>query len=349
MSTIFISHSAADEPVVDDFFDLLQTGCDMRRAEIFCSSVEGAGIKTGQDFIKWIHRKIAKCKLVVLFLTPNFYASKFCVAEMGAAWALKKDVFPLVVPGMKRDAGVVMLGKQTAIVDESGLDNLRDHIITEYPDAGKSTSKWNLKKEQFLNNFRKKVSNLPIPQLVDQALLAEEQEKTAAAMEMNDDLTENIRKLRKQIKKLEKAKDSKEVDKIRSEFTDETKHYDELVKEAKKHLNKLSWVESRCVYASIRDELWVPSEYDYREERKSIERAIQSEAIDEYDNSSYEASSSHPRMSKVFDALYELDNFIDEELSAETIEDMVGEKGHYIDIRNREYWDEELDQTAMPD
>ena len=200
---------------------------------------------------------------------------------MGAAWALKKDVFPLVIPNVERDAGIVLLGKQTAVIDESGLDHLRDHITEHYQDAGKSTARWTLKRDQFLKKFRKKLSKLPVPKFVDQALLDEEQEKTAAAMEMNDELTEEIRKLRKQIKKLEKAKDAKEVAKIKAEFTDENERYSELVKQAKKVLDKLSSVEARCVFASIRNEKWVPDGDDYRYYSKAIERATQSDSIEE--------------------------------------------------------------------
>lgn len=91
MGIIFISHALADKPVIDDLFDLLQKGCSLRVPEIFCSSVEGAGIKTGEDFVKWVHANLVSSDLVILFLTPNYYASNFCIAEMGAAWAFKKQ------------------------------------------------------------------------------------------------------------------------------------------------------------------------------------------------------------------------------------------------------------------
>jgi len=353
MSMIFISHAAADKPVVDDFFDLLQTGCDVRRKEIFCSSIDGAGIKTGKTFAKWIRNNLKECKLIILFLTPNYYASRFCVAEMGAAWVLKKDIFPLVIPNIERDAGAVLLGKQTAVIEESGLDHLRDHITEHYQDAGKSTARWSLKRDQFLEHFRRKLGKLPVPEFVDQSLLEEEKEKTAAAMEMNDELTEENQKLRKQIKRLEKAKDAKEVAKIKAEFTDADDHYSELVKQAIKLLDKLSSIESRCVFASIRNETWVPSEYDFREESKSIERAVQSDTIeehgDEFEGICYEINSSHPRVWPALHAIKELDDFIEEKMSEDIRYKMVDNRGYYINVRNREYWDEELEQSSMPE
>lgn len=353
MTTIFISHATADKQIVDDFFDLLQTGCDVRQDDIFCSSVEGAGIRTGEDFVEWIHSNLEECTLIVLFLTPNYYASHFCLAEMGAAWALRKYVFPLVIPDIERDAGVVLIGKQTEVVSESGLDSLRDCVLDHCQYVRQSTPRWTLKRNQFLKNFRDKIRELPMPDFVRQALLEEEQKKTAEAMKMNDELTEEIRKLHRQIKRLEEAKDAEEVAKVKSEFTDDDERYSELVRESKKQLNKLSLVEIRCVFANIRGEFWTPSEYDFREEVKSIERAVQSDSIiengDDIEGYRYDASADHPRIQKVLKALDHLDKFIENDLSEDKRAELIDDKGHLIDLRNREYWDEELGQSSMPD
>ena len=230
---------------------------------------------------------------------------------------------------------------------------MRDHIAEHYQDAGKSTARWSLKRDQFLKKFRRILGKLPVPEFVDQSLLEEEKEKTAAAMEMNDELTEENQKLRKHIKRLEKVKDAKEVAKIKAEFSDADDHYSELVKQTIKLLNKLSSIESRCVYASIRNESWVPGQYDFREESKSIERAVQSDTIeehgDEFEGIYYEINSSHPRVRPALHAIEELDDFIEKKMSKDILDTMVDDRGYYIDVRNREYWDEELGQSLMPD
>ncbi len=41
---LFISHAEVDKPLVDPFVDLLQTGIDVPRTSIFCTSLEGMGI-----------------------------------------------------------------------------------------------------------------------------------------------------------------------------------------------------------------------------------------------------------------------------------------------------------------
>ncbi len=206
MPLIFISHASSDRPIIDDFFDLLQTGCDIRQDDIFCSSVDGAGIETGADFVEWIHDNLHRCDLAILFLTPNYYASRFCVAEMGAAWALEKDVFPLVVPDIPHEVGAVMLGRQTAVVDEIGLDHLRDRIARLFPQAGKGTARWSAKKEQFLEAFQEKFPNLPSPQPADLAELERQRQRLEAADQAIKKLREEKQQLRDQIKMLKPAK-----------------------------------------------------------------------------------------------------------------------------------------------
>jgi len=54
-------------------------------------------------------------------------------------------------------------------------------------------------------------------------------------------------------------------------------------------------------------------------------------------------------MSPVFQAIEELGDFIDEKMPEETIDAMVKDRGYYVDIINREFWDEELDEASMPE
>src|SRR5882724_6650056 len=140
MSKVFISHASADMPVVDKFADLLIHALGIPISEIFCTSADGLGIETGQDFVDKICENLRGSSLVLLLLSPNYYASKFCIAEMGAAWALGKDVFLLVFPDLDRDPGVVLLGRQSDRVNWRGLDNLRDRLARYWPGASERTA-----------------------------------------------------------------------------------------------------------------------------------------------------------------------------------------------------------------
>lgn len=352
MPVIFISHAMADKPVIDDLFDLLQTGCDLRKEEISCSSVEGAGIKTGSAFVKWIQQHLENSKIIILFLTPNYYASKFCMAEMGAAWALRKEIFPIVLPDMKRDAGLVLVGRQTSMVDETGLDDLRDAITNHYAPAGKSTSRWSLKKEQFLRKFRSKIKSLPQPQLVDRKQFEEERKKTAVAMELNDQLTEENKALQEQISALEKLKDKAGVEGVREKFTPREERYERLVEDAHDALSGLSLVEVRCVYASVTGELWQPGREDYDYYEDTIKKALLSRRIvkesDENGDPGFTADSSHPKLRPVFEVVEKLEHFIAHDLKSRETTRLEEKHKLIIDIENIEYWEKILYRYNLP-
>ena len=349
---IFISHAIADKPVIDDLFDLLQTGCDLRKSEIFCTSVEGVGIKTGADFVKWIQAHLEKSKIIILFLTPNYYASKFCLAEMGAAWSLKKEIFPILIPEMKKDAGLVLLGRQTAMVDETGLDELRDAIAKHYASAGESTSRWSLKKDQFLRNFRAKVKSLPQPQLIDRGQLEEEKKKTATAMELNDQVTAENKVLQEQIAALEKLKDKTEVARVTEQFLPQDGRYERLVEEVHDVLSELSTVEVRCVYASVIREIWQPGREDYNDYEDTIKKALLSKRIvkeyDDNDDVGFTADSSHPKLRPVFRAIEKLEHFIEHDMKSKETKRLEEKHKLIIDIENIEYWEKILYHYNLP-
>ena len=345
MPIIFISHSVADKPVIDDLFDLLQTGCDLRRKDIFCSSVQGAGIQTGEDFIEWIHGQLETSNLIILFLTENYYASRFCVAEMGAAWSLKKDIFPLIVPGIDRDPGAVLLGSQTARVDETGLDHLRDAISKHYAKASESTARWSIKKEEFLKLFREKLLSLPAPPLVHRDKLEAEKERADEALKIMRESDAENRILHEKIALLEKAKDAEEVEEIRAKYSTEDERYEDFVIKLSQLLEDLSNVENRCIYASIASQPWNPVGDDLQYYQDEIERLDQRAWIT-YDSGlsseGFNANTDHPRYKEIFKTFHDFDKFLNKEMSSKAFTHIQHARAFYIDINNREFWEEEL-------
>ncbi len=345
MPLIFISHARHDKPIIDDFFDLLQTGCSIHGSDIFCTSVEGAGIETGEDFVKWIKEHIVKADLVILFVTPNYLNSKFCVAEMGAAWALEKKVFPLVIPDMPHEVGGVMLGKQTTYIDESGLDELYDRIREIFKEVKMPTSRWSLKKEQFLKFFRKKKNEVRKPEFVNQDELQREQERTNEAMLLYEEMNGENKELKERIKLLEQIKDKEEVDKIRKKFTSDSEYYENLLSNVREELSEFNDVVVRCIYAEIVEKPWMPSEYAARQHEKDIERAMDSEWIIEVFNNDipgYYANRKHPKLTTTFEAIADLEQYIVHEMPEDLRGNLQRDQEYLIDISNREFWEKSL-------
>lgn len=354
MPSIFISHASADKPIIDLFFDLVQTGCNIRFEDIFCTSIDGAEIETGSDFVDWINKHIHLADLVILIVTPNYFASKFCVAEMGATWALEKNVFPTILPNMPRDIGAVMIGRQTAVIDQGGLDDLRDRIMEIFPDVSQPTARWSVKKEQFLENFRQSLMDLPEPQLVDRNLLDYERERTREAIDLNTQLQAELNQLREKNKLLEQTKDKEDVERIRRQFMPSDEEFSSLVKQVNSELRKLAPVVVRSVYASIKNRSWAPTQETWRDWDSEIEKAIDSDWIEEHsrfplETIEYQANREHPLLRSVFEKLVTLDKFIENQLPHELREQLEEKFGVLIDIGNRDFWERIIYRGQMLD
>lgn len=352
MPIVFISHAVVDKPLTDGLVDLLQTGCSLPADEIFCVSVEGAGIEVGEDFVRWIRDHLADSSLVILVVTPNYLASRFCVAEMGAAWALERDVFPIVLPDFERDIGGVLLGRQTAVLSGPSLDDLRDQVARYHTKAAAYTARWSVKKEEFLSSMPERLSKLPAPKLVERKEFEAEREKVEEAMEMNRELALEVQELKEHVEQLEQLKNKEEVDELRAERLSEPERYEVLRKRVTSHLTGLSGIEVRCLFERVRGEDWQPTRDTYAQYETELRTALDSEWIiesREAGNLLYTANPEHPRYTSVLEDIDELARFLEEGIDVEVKSRMEKDKGYVISIQNRQYWNEALYLRHLPD
>jgi hypothetical protein len=153
MAQIFISHSSRDEDLVNKFVDLLETGLGLHGSDaIFASSIPGRDIEMG-DVNHNVKRELVDAKLAIFILSPNFYASQYCIAEMGAAWITDKKIFIFTVPPLDRgDVKAVFEGRQSEqLHSNESLDKLATVIGRngiERDDPG--PARWNKKRDEFI-------------------------------------------------------------------------------------------------------------------------------------------------------------------------------------------------------
>ena len=98
---IFISHSSKDISFIRLFVEkILILGLDIPSERIFCSSMEGHGIKSGHYIPDTLKEEINQSSLALLFISKNYKASEVCLNEVGAAWATltKETIIPLLMP-----------------------------------------------------------------------------------------------------------------------------------------------------------------------------------------------------------------------------------------------------------
>ena len=94
MKKVFVSHSTKDADLVEEFIDFMEI-MGVERNDIYCTSIDGT-ISTGTNFIDNIKTNIKNTEKVIFIITPEYLKSKFCLAEMGAAWVLNQKIYPII-------------------------------------------------------------------------------------------------------------------------------------------------------------------------------------------------------------------------------------------------------------
>jgi hypothetical protein len=112
---IFISHSSLDKIYVQHFVEqVLKLGLDIPANRIFCSSLDGHGIQSGEYIPDKIREEILNANLIILFISKNYKQSEICLNEAGASWVTldKRDVIPIILPDTNfNELGVLDLGR----------------------------------------------------------------------------------------------------------------------------------------------------------------------------------------------------------------------------------------------
>ncbi|OEE58379.1 hypothetical protein A1OK_15395 [Enterovibrio norvegicus FF-454] len=160
LSKIFISHASADEKVVRKVVDLLEA-MGVNSQQIFCSSLEGYGIKPGANFLETIKDELNSNSMVLFVLSDNFYNSRVCLCEMGAAWVLSKHCVPIVVPPFKFEdiEGVIPLTQGIAVNDKYKLNSLKETIEDKLAISVVNSNIWESKRDKNIDELNSLIAS----------------------------------------------------------------------------------------------------------------------------------------------------------------------------------------------
>jgi WD40 repeat protein len=114
MSSIFLSHSSRDNAEAKELMQWLR---EQGFENTFLDIDEITGLQPSHDWESDLYEKISICNAVILLLTPNWYASKWCFAEFVQARAAGKAIFPIIF---------APCGERFVARDIQQLDLLRD-------------------------------------------------------------------------------------------------------------------------------------------------------------------------------------------------------------------------------
>lgn len=338
---LFISHASSDKDLIDSFVDLLQTGIGLTHDQVFCTSLEGMGIPTGKDFIKFIHEKIQDPFLIIMVITPSYYESSFCLCELGAAWAMSHSSFPIICPPLEySDLEAVLQNKEVGKIDKpSDLDSLRDRIIEDGDIENPiPTNRWNVKRDQFLKRLKKTIARMGGFTNVSIEKYIELQKSYDAALQEISEKEDKLEKAKDTIKKLKKLKDSEAIKDILLEDMDEWAKFKALIEDVKDRLDELTNPAIEALYYDYSGGTYSPSyrnrDWLYEEVKESQERGY----IEGAESEDITPNKSNPRVAKAIKKLDKLKRFLGK--SSTDFDDAFVEKYEFQpDMTIRDFWE----------
>lgn len=340
---LFISHAHADRVLVNAFVDLLDTGCQIPRGEIFCTSLPDINIEPGQPFIRVIQDNIRTAKRIILMLSPNFYNSEFCLGELGATWALDIPVFPIVIPDMEIGRiGNLLTGVQMdMITDKFHLDRLRDLLKSDHGITDFNTATWTLKRDEFLDELPALLGEIPKPKAVS----LQEYEDLKATYETYH---QQCRELKKEVERkdqiiaeLKKAKDSEQVAGIILQSLPERERFEEMCEEVGSKLHQLHDYVKRAIYHEHKNSGLKLEMYEYQPD---ADRLIdEGYLIWNEDEKVYCPNSRDRTIAEAQKAIRKLAKFLRSgDVSEEFLEAFHRENGYDLDLDNMRFWKDYL-------
>lgn len=308
---LFLSHATTDRELVEAFENLLSKVTGTTSSDIFVSSLEGQGVPKGGNFVDDIRQEVTDADAVIALISPAYLDSPFCMAELGAAWALGTKRFPVVVPPATfADVDATQLGLTAiALSDSDQLDqmmaDLNDAIGTKPPKSGI--------RRRALANFERSwpelATKIGSPQRIAKSIYQETLERVEELEKELADADTEIRQNEEMIERLREAKDRTEVVEIDHEFAKQ-----DLAEEFKRLINNVTELsedlggKAVLLYA-IMDHYGRAGVIDWENRGDEFERAIQHSVLDPDSN---ELAWGAPDLRKLAQRLNALEEFLGE-------------------------------------
>ena len=341
MRSLFISHAVKDKPLVDAFIELLEGGIGINKNTIFCSSSEGQGIPTGEDFAPYMRARLQNATLVIALVSENYYDSPFCLCETGGTWYGEKPFVPILTPPVGySDLRGALYGKQAIILDSpKGLNEMYDQVRESLGGKDHGVARWELRRDQFLKKLPVLQKSIGKPAGLKPAEAEALTKERDALKSEYASLDEELQSARKQIKALEGATDATDRKRIMREFSGEEETFASLLKAARYELKKLSPIVRLATYYHYCDVALPFEETGGRD----CDSAIEDKFLTDDSDQGVRLLETHPKVRKAIAALDELRGFmrdVDDDSESTFRGDYEGRTEDVFDFSNRNFWRE---------
>ena len=348
---IFISHSSEDKQIVDAFVKNILIGVfNLEHTEIFCTSLDGMGIETGDQWRDAIKQSLNDAKIVFLIITPNYKSSEICLNEMGAAWIVCDNVIPLIInPITFKQIGPLMNVTQGEDLNsETSLDRIKDklHKILSIKHNKIRSDYWTTQKKEFIEKIRKQLRRKPFPAPISKDYLVKLENNNNDLKEKLDKSNELYKhekleneKHRLLIKKIKKLKDQKEVKELESNYNIsdgvelEHEEFNKKVRELRKSFNYYDSVIRTLIY---NDYTGNEIEIDIQSYSAEIKRAKANGIIDDDFNIIW---NSNNKIKELYNILKQFKKYYEEQVSSGLFERLEEEyPDSSMEFNNLGFW-----------
>lgn len=156
---IFISHSHKNRDAAKALVDFLLSGLALEDADICCTSVPGHQLRFGKSIAELLKADIKLVPAVIALVSPESQKADWVLFELGAAWGLDRNIFPILGPGIDVRNLPGPLGSLPCIVMEAedAASRLIDLVQQMHEDLGvesKNGGKFQANLNAFLNYYK---------------------------------------------------------------------------------------------------------------------------------------------------------------------------------------------------
>lgn len=341
---IFVSHAATDKAIAEKVVDLLNTAMaiDVQK-DVFCTSLEGLKIPPGKDFKQFVKEQIQEPKIVLLLISQNYLASPFCLAEVGASWAMSHCIIPFLVPPTKfDDMKAVLAGIHALKIEDPSDWNEALAVFKTELKIDPNTNRWERKRDEQLEAIRSLISKQNPPLIVPLGKLQAAEEKLKGANLEIVALETKNKQLEKLLGEIKKSKDAKEVARIELANLPAATAFEKISGHASDELGFFPKEIREAFYYHFRGESpptpragFMNTEDRWEEIHRAVEDGYFIDA-----GEGAQLNENNPKVREAIKALSELKKFT--EKTPELAEPYETEHGHEFSFSLRPFWETNL-------
>lgn len=342
MGNLFVSHAVHDKPLVEAVVSLLESGVGVPHKNIFCSSLKGQSIRPGADFVDSIRTNLDEATCVLALVSEAFYASAFCMCELGGVWLVSKSLLPVLVPPIDTKSLKAVLGgiQVSKIGSAPDLDELRDELISRLAvEEPHGTARWTARRDEFLEKLPELQKAIRFKGPVTRERFDKLEADLQSYKEEYEALESEVAARERLIADLKKAKDVAAVVKIVRKHSSTADIFEGLVEVAAKALGPLDDAVQQALFYRERGEDYRPGRDGWDNVRDAIEYG-QVEVTD--DGMAATPNKKNPKVRPAIEALDALSKWLEEppEDFQEWYEQETGGEEPKLSLRS--FWDRHL-------